>query len=247
MTQFIVQLQHFDGPLDLMLHLIKDKKLSLQDLNIDVLIDQYIAYIHSADNKLERAAEYIYELANLIEIKSYRCLPVEAKLLDLDAYVEDPQETLVRRLLEYQQFKDISGLLNERYQERILQHDKPIDTKLMSMADEEDVHLYSGDQVDLMKAMQRCLVRFESTHPREVRMTRIEMSVEDRMDQLIAMISTLKEPFMFDDLVQDARHLSVFIITFLALLELIRIDFIQLDHLKQDIVFRKGRAYEFVA
>ncbi len=247
MTQFIVQLKQFDGPLDLMLHLIKDKKLSLQDLNIDILIDQYIEFIHSVDNKLEIAAEYIYELANLIEIKSYRCLPVEAKVLDVDDYVEDPQAALVRRLLEYQQFKDISGVLNERYQERILQHDKPIDTKLMSMAEDEDVHLYRGDQGDLMKAMQRCLVRFQSSHPREVRMTRIEMSVEERMDQLIAMMSTLKEPFMFDDLVQDAHHLSIFIITFLALLELIRIDFVQLDHLKQEIVFRKGRAYEFVA
>jgi segregation and condensation protein A len=247
MTPFIVQLNQFDGPMDLMLHLIREKKLNLFELNIDVLIDQYVMFIHSVDNKLEIAAEYLYELANLIEIKSYRCLPVEAKGLDDDIYVEDPHATLVRRLIEYQQFKDVSDMLNERYQERILQHEKPIESRLIHMAEDVDVTLYNANQADLMKAMQRCLQRFQHTHPREVRITKIEMSVEERMDQLIAMISTLKEPFMLDDLIQDSHHLAMFVITFLAILELIRIDFLQVELSRDELVFRKGLSYEFVA
>ena len=247
MTQFIVQLDQFDGPLDLMLHLIRDKKLNLHDLNVDVLTEQYILFINSVENKLDLAAEYIHELANLIEIKSARALPIEPKVLDSEDYQEDPQAALVRRLLEYQQFKDISSVLHQRYQERQMQFDKPMASTLLDLADREEVHLYQADQRDLVRAMERCIVRFQTTHPREVKLTKIEMSIEDRMDYLISRIYTLKEPFYFDDFVQDAHHINVFIITFLAILELIRVDFLQFERSHDDVQFRKGTAYEFIA
>lgn len=245
MTQFLVKLDPFDGPLDLMLHLIRQKKLDLHDLNLDVLVEQYILFIESSDNKLDMAADYVAELANLIEVKSYKALPVEPSDLEGEDYQEDPHQALVRRLLEYQQFKEVSDVLHTRYQERQLQFDKPVDKTLRTLAQQEDVHLYHADQQDLMKAMERCLNRFQMTHPREVRMTKIEMSVEERMDHMIARVSTLNEPFVFDDFVQDAETVGVFIITFLALLELVRTEFILFTKQQGDIHFRKGPKYEF--
>jgi segregation and condensation protein A len=247
MTQFFVKLDPFDGPLDLMLHLIRHKKLDLHDLNLDVLVEQYILFVESVENKLDLAADYLAELANLIEIKSFKALPVDPNELEGGDYQEDPHQALVRRLLEYQQFKEVSDVLNNRYRERQLQFDKPVDGALRSLAQQEDVHLYQADQHDLMKAMERCLNRFQMTHPREVRITKIEMSVEARMDHLIAWISTLNEPFVFEDFVQDAQNVGVFIITFLALLELVRTEFIVFTKAQGDIHFRKGPKYEFNA
>ena len=97
---FKVTIDQFEGPLDLMLHLIKENKLDLFDLDIDVLTGQYLIYLDSMDQlHLEIASEYLVELATLIEYKSKRLLPKDESVLDEDLE-EDPKDRLVRRLLE---------------------------------------------------------------------------------------------------------------------------------------------------
>ena len=112
MNEFKVTIDTFDGPLDLMLHLIKEKQLDLMNLDMNVLTDQYIAYLNQMKNlHLEIASEYLSELATLIEYKSKKMLPGKHEDLD-DSYEEDPKDRLVKRLLEYQQFKEASEDLN---------------------------------------------------------------------------------------------------------------------------------------
>ena len=92
---FKVTIDQFEGPLDLMLHLIKENKLDLFDLDIDVLTGQYLIYLDSMDQlHLEIASEYLVELATLIEYKSKRLLPKDESVLDEDLE-EDPKDRLV--------------------------------------------------------------------------------------------------------------------------------------------------------
>ena len=126
MEEFKVTIENFDGPLDLMLHLIKEKELDLFDLDVNVLTDQYMAYLNAMNEMhLEVASEYLVELASLIEYKSKKLLPKDQSELE-DEYEEDPKERLVRRLLEYQQFKEVTSELNELYSERQNLLSKPL-------------------------------------------------------------------------------------------------------------------------
>ena len=243
MSNFNVTLDQFSGPLDLMLHLVKDKKLDLFDLQVDVLIDQYILFLDSVENKLDIATEYLYELAALVEYKSKKCLPVDPKPLEVGDYEEDTKDQLVRRLIEYQQFKDISQTLNERFLLRQKQLEKPMEKQILEIAEDENIRFVHADQSDLLKAMQKCLLRFNYSHPNLVRITKTEMSIEDRSEQMILMISTLKEPFFFEDMIQDVEDQSILIVTFLAILELNRRDVLEFWVENSEVYFRRGKMY----
>lgn len=243
MSNFNVTLDQFSGPLDLMLHLVKDKKLDLFDLQVDVLIDQYILFLDSVENKLDIATEYLYELAALVEYKSKKCLPVDPKPLEVGDYEEDTKDQLVRRLIEYQQFKDISQTLNERFLLRQKQLEKPMEKQILEIAEDENIRFVHADQSDLLKAMQKCLLRFNYSHPNQVRITKTEMSIEDRSEQMILMISTLKEPFFFEDMIQDVEDQSILIVTFLAILELNRRDVLEFWDENSEVYFRRGKMY----
>lgn len=243
MSNFNVTLDQFSGPLDLMLHLVKDKKLDLFDLQVDVLIDQYILFLDSVENKLDIATEYLYELAALVEYKSKKCLPVDPKPLEVGDYEEDTKDQLVRRLIEYQQFKDISQTLNERFLLRQKQLEKPMEKQILEIAEDENIRFVHADQSDLLKAMQKCLLRFNYSHPNQVRITKTEMSIEDRSEQMILMISTLKEPFFFEDMIQDIEDQSILIVTFLAILELNRRDVLEFWVENSEVYFRRGKMY----
>lgn len=99
---FEVTTHSFEGPLDLMLHLIKENKLDLFDLDMDILTEQYLTYLNAMEAyHLEIASEYLSELAGLIEYKSKKLLPREKVLIE-EEFEEDQRDKLVARLLEYQ-------------------------------------------------------------------------------------------------------------------------------------------------
>ena len=105
---FEIETTEFSGPLDLMLHLIREQQLDIFDLDMDVLTDQYIEYL----NKMERLqidveSEYLVELSILIEYKSKKLLPKPSEDIESE-YEEDPKERLIKRLIEYQKYKEVS-------------------------------------------------------------------------------------------------------------------------------------------
>ena len=105
--EFQISIDQFEGPLDLMLHLIKTNKLDLMDLDMNTLATQYIAYIAQMKQlQLEIASEYLSELASLIEYKSRKLLPRSEVAIE-EEYEEDQREKLVSRLIEYQKYKDV--------------------------------------------------------------------------------------------------------------------------------------------
>ncbi len=109
-----VKLTGFEGPLDLLLHLIDKNKIDIYDIPIALITDQYFAYIEELDTEnLEVTSDFIVMAATLLDIKSRMLLPKDEE----EEEEEDPREELVQRLLEYKRFKHISGLLQERLQE----------------------------------------------------------------------------------------------------------------------------------
>jgi segregation and condensation protein A len=244
MVRFQVNLDQFEGPLDLMLHLIKEKKLDLFSLEVDVLIDQYIEYIHALeDTQLEIASEYLVELATLIEYKSKKCLPVLDPILDIANYEKDTKDELVRRLIEYQKFKDISIRLQTRYDERQLQMDKPADLGYLNEIDDR-YHYYESDVYELIKAMEKCIARFHLSHPSQVQFTKSEISLEERMLQILMMINKDKLTYDFEEFIADAQTLNLFIVSFLAILELVRKGILGIDMVSDErITFKLGEQY----
>lgn len=222
MKEFKVTIDAFDGPLDLMLHLVKEKQLDLMNLDINVLTDQYIAYITGMEKlHLEIASEYLVEMATLIEYKSKKMIPGNRDELQ-DEYEEDPKERLVRRLLEYQQFKEVSEELNELYEKRQLMMTKPLSNEVEQFTNQADDAHYSGNPYELMKAMRRCMMRMQLSKPIETKYTVREISMEDRELEIRSKLDTLPLNFKFDALLEDCQDVPMFIATFLAVLDLAR-------------------------
>ena len=143
---FLITLDQFEGPLDLMLHLIKENKLDLFDLDIHAMQNMH----------LEVASEYLSELASLIAYKSKKLLPRETVEVE-EEYEEDQRDQLVARLLEYQRYKEVSLALKEDYEQRQLHFSRPVSSLVeeWKVPVESDT-LEAQSPYDLMKAMRYC-------------------------------------------------------------------------------------------
>ena len=222
--EFKVTIDKFEGPLDLMLHLIKEKKLDLFHLDLDELADQYIDYIRSMDSlHLEIASEYLVEMAQLIEYKSRKLLPRETSELE-DDYEEDPREILIRRLLEYQQFKEVSQTFQELSEARMRQFDKPESEMADVYRKENEKNALSNDgtMAELLKAMNQCLKRYRVMQPLPMSIAHKEVSAEERAETLRGMIKPLGKTFTLWDLCADCRSSYMVVVTFLAVLDMMK-------------------------
>ena len=238
--KFEVTLDQFNGPLDLMLYLIKDKKLDLFDLNIVELADQYIAFLSNIeDSKLEIASEYISELAGLIEYKSKKLLPRDKSELDAKE-LEDEETDLVRRLIEYQRYKEVSIELSDRFNERMQQYSKPLSIQLFKTLKNEMEKDTTYDQsvYDLIQAMNKVMQRYKITNPLDVSIQRVELSVDDRIVMLRR--SFLNQKVMtLDELLESSPTLHHFIVTFLAVLDMLRMGDLKISQ-QDETVYLKG-------
>ena len=243
MEDFKVTIDKFEGPLDLMLHLIKEKELDLFDLDMNALSDQYMNYLNSMQEMhLEVTSTYLVELASLLEYKSRKLLPKDETELE-DDYEEDPKERLVRRLLEYQQFKEVSATLNVMFEQRQAMYAKPLSDIAETWMKEPDEMPVHGDPYDLLKAMKRCLMRMQLTKPMDVKYTRREISMEDRELQIRARLATLPATFRFEHLLTDVSDQPMLIATFLAVLDLARLHMLVFTIDENDVIwFSRGIA-----
>lgn len=217
---FEVETLKFEGPLDLMLHLIHEQQLDIFDLDMEVLTDQYIRYLHAMEDlHLEIESEYLVELATLIEYKSRKLLPKREEELEDD--YEDPKDRLVRRLLEYQKYKEVSKTLYDSYLERQDQLSKPVSfDEIVRHRNDIETQKLEGDPYDLLKAMNKVLRRLQLSRPLDIRFTQKELSPEDRILQIKARLRNLPETFSFDTLIEDCDNVHEYVITFIAILDM---------------------------
>ncbi|MBR4470988.1 MAG: segregation/condensation protein A [Erysipelotrichaceae bacterium] len=241
---FEVETVKFEGPLDLMLHLIHEQQLDIFDLDMDVLCEQYINYLHTMEElHLEVESEYLVELATLVEYKSKKLLPKKPDEEDED--LEDPKDKLVRRLLEYQKFKEVSKTLYDSFVERQDQLSKPVSfDEVVKLASETDQKV-EGDPYDLLKAMNKVLRRLQLSRPLDIKFTQKELSPEDRILQIKARLKDLPETFSFDTMIEDCDNIHEYVITFIAILEMAKDHYLTftVDE-KENIWFSRGSNHD---
>lgn len=243
--QFVVSTTQFQGPLDLMYHLIKENKLDLFDLNMDVLTDQYLAYLNAMEEMhLEVASEFLVELAGLLEYKSRKLLPKEKVEIE-EEYEENHRDKLVKRLLEYQRYKEVSASLNELYEQRSLSYTKPLSEETKAWVSQVKEEEFKGNPYDLIKAMNKVLRRVALNTPMKTQLAVKEMSVDERTTQIRLRLSSSEGKVSFTDLCMENPTKHFLIITFLSILDLINTGFIHysIDD-ENEIWIMKGDLYD---
>ena len=234
---FTIMIDQFEGPLDLMLHLIKDNKMDLFDLDMNILTDQYLQYLNAMESMhLEVASEYLAELAGLLEYKSKKLLPREKVVIE-EEYEEDQREKLVKRLLEYQRYKEVSAQFEQKYEERQLLMSKPISEETNKWVHTVTEAEIDGNPYDLIKAMNRVLRRMALSHPLETRMTVKELSLDERVVQIKKRLRDFVGKMSFEDLCSDCDSLHMVIVTFLSVLDLIKHKEITFTLDAQDVIW----------
>lgn len=219
---FEVTTHSFEGPLDLMLHLIKENKLDLFDLDMDILTEQYLTYLNAMEAyHLEIASEYLSELAGLIEYKSKKLLPREKVLIE-EEFEEDQRDKLVARLLEYQRYKEVCQTFEDYYNQRQMSYTKPPSEETnqwSTLVREEELQ---GNPYDLVKAMNKIIRRSFLQRPQQTRMTIKELSLDERVVQIQDRLRFWSGKMNFETLCEDCTDLHMVIVTFLSVLDLIK-------------------------
>src|SRR5581483_5447991 len=219
-----VKLDHFEGPLDLLLHLIKKHEVSVYDIPITLITTQYLATIELMQElNLDVAGEFLVMAATLIHIKSKMLLPRPETASGVEGEEEDPRDTLVRRLLEHQKFKAAAGLLHEREQLRAAQWQRP-DERVAALAGDDYEPELEVDLFSLLTAFQQVVERAK-LRPKML-LPPEQIPVEVRIEQLLARLSE-SEACGFEELFADVADRSGLIVTFLALLEMIRLKLVR--------------------
>jgi len=215
----VIHLPVFDGPLDLLLYLIRRERIDIHDMPIAPIAREYMAYIDLMQElNLDVAGEFLVMAATLIHIKSKLLVPIEPTEAESDEEVVDPREELVRRLLEFQRYKDAAGILHQQAQIRAAQWTRP-ETVLPSFDDAGEEMLEAG-LYDLIAAFKELLDRRKALIAHEVEDE--GPPLEERMDQLLALIKE-GESLEFLELFAALESKAEMIVTFLALLELVRL------------------------
>src|SRR5919108_6576150 len=217
-----VKLDNFEGPLDLLLHLIKKHEVNIYDIPIALITSQYLEYIDLMQElNLDVAGEFLVMAATLIHIKSRTLLPrPDPTQEDPD---EDPREALVRRLLEHQKFKAAAELLHERETLRSAQWTRA-DGPVLEIAGEAPEPEVEVDLFSLISAF-RAVVERAKARP-QVYLPAEQIPIEVRIEQLMERLSET-EACGFEDLFQDVQTRAGLVVTFLALLEMIRLKLIR--------------------
>jgi len=217
-----VRLDVFEGPLDLLLHLIKRHELNIYDIPITLITRQYLDYIDLMQElNLDVAGEFLVMAATLIHIKSRMLLPRHDP--GQEDPEEDPREALVRRLLEHQKFKAAAELLHERETLRSAQWTRP-DGPIAEIAGEAPEPEVEVDLFSLISAF-RTVVERAKQRPK-ICLPGEQIPIERRIEQLLARLSET-EALGFEDLFSDVQSRAGIIVTFLAMLEMIRLKLIR--------------------
>lgn len=214
-----VKLDVFEGPLDLLLHLIKDAKLDIQTIKLSEITGQYLEYINSIDLlNMENAAEFLEVAATLIEIKSKKLLPREEEVIEDE---EDPETLLKRRLEEYKLFKDAAEALKEI--EDVNKFYKAPNKE----AGDYRIVLKQMNIENLIKAFSTLLVKTQQSDPEKNERTieRDRFTVEEKIFEIKSLLLNV-DKLSFNSLVSDDFSRSEIINLFLALLELLKRQYI---------------------
>lgn len=213
-----VKLPVFEGPLDLLLHLIRENKVDIYDIPISLITRRYLEYLDMMKElDLEIAGEFLVMAATLIHIKSRMLLPADEEVPPEET--EDPRLELVQRLLEYQAFKDAAGILREREDETSKIFTRPPLDPDEEEQETEELYLFDVNLFDLLAAFRKIL---DKAPPDVKTITKESLTVKDRMMHIAERLEQV-ESMRFEELFGEVVTRVQLIVTFLALLEVLRL------------------------
>lgn len=227
MMPYQVKIDAFEGPLDLLLHLINRLEIDIYDIPVAQVTEQYLSYIKTMNElKLDVASEFLVMAATLLAIKSKMLLPKhEEDFNEEDAdftYEEDPRDELVERLIEYRKYKEAAHDLKTLEQERSLIYTKPpSDLSDFTKEKQQEKSDLNVSLYDMLAAFQKLLRRKKLQRPMATKIARQEISIEKRMSEIMDELKQQKTRINFNDLFPfpEKEHI---VVTFLAILELIK-------------------------
>ena len=224
----------FEGPLDLLLHLIKEQKMDIYDIRIAEITKQYLSYLDLlSELNLEMVGEYLVLAAELAKIKSKTLLPIPETEEDvLTAAGEDPRAELMRRLLEYQRYKEAAFELRQKEYDQQQLFSR---TGEVVLENSEEELLIEANVFDLLTAFQKVLKEKSFKKNYEIKVT--TLSVSDRISGILEILNA-SESVTFDSLFTSLNTKQEVIVTFLAILELMRMQLILSQQARQFDVIR---------
>jgi segregation and condensation protein A len=220
-----IQLEHYEGPLDLLLDLIRRQEINIYDIPIARITAQYLAYLERATElNVELSAEFVYMAATLIHIKSRMLLPRDPELEAL-APEEDPRNELVQRLLEYEKFKNAAEMLQQKRQVEEAIWSNP---QIEQFAGEEQEPGLAVTLFDLVQTLQQVLERIRNRPTYEVNQE--DVTVPEMIRYLANVFKELKksQSISATELFERQRSRRAMICLFLAILEMVKIQAIML-------------------
>ena len=219
-----ITLQSFEGPLDLLVHLIKKHQINVYDIPIKLVTKQYLEYLNLLQElNLDLASEFLVMAATLIHIKSKMLLPRPETAAGDPADEEDPRDALVRRLLEHQKFKAAAEMLHEKETLRSAQWGRP-DARMAELAGDDYEPEIEVDLFSLLSAFKQVLERARERP--QMALPPEQISIETRIEQLLGRLSEA-DACGFEDLFDDIAGRTDMIVTFLAILEMIRLKLVR--------------------
>ncbi|MHB8481724.1 MAG: segregation and condensation protein A [Nitrospiria bacterium] len=229
---YSVKLDMFEGPLDLLLHLIKKHQINIYDIPIALITRQYLEYLEIMKIlNLGIAGDFLVMAATLIHIKSKTLLPPDENINEAEE--EDPREELISRLLEYKKFKEASTQLEEResvwvdiFRRRAPEELEPVNEEFCFT----DLNLF-----DLVDALQKVIERLPEKNVLEV--TQESLSVTEKIHDLLEFFEN-RESAAFSELFEKDSTRGMIVVTFLALLEICRLRLVQIQQVEEFGVIR---------
>lgn len=218
--KYIVTIDNFDGPLDLLLHLIKEQDIDIYDIKIEDITKQYLDYIkHMKELNLEIASEYLVMASELIEMKSKMLLPKKREKEE-DDYEEDPRELLIERLLAYKRYKEVTSEFK----------DLELTRKMIFTREPDNLNRYAKEEESieelgvaaLIDAFNNLLKRKELDRPIATKITKKELSVADKVNKIKNILRN-KKRINFEEIFEVSTKEEV-IISFLSVLEMVKKD-----------------------
>lgn len=214
---YTIKINEFEGPMDLLLHLVKKADIDIALVNVKDIIDQYLNYIEAMQEmNLDIASEYLIYAAELMEIKSSFLLPKKQEIIEEEE--EDPKQKLIRQLLEYKKYKELTTNFKEMEEER-----KQIYTKLPEnlkeyQIEEKTINFGEIGLDDLLAAFNNFLKRKQDEKPIHTKITKKEYSVSIRSKEIKNILKT-KKRVDFEELFEIVTKEYV-VVTFLSILDL---------------------------
>lgn len=222
-SSYTVRLDGFEGPLDLLLHLIRKNKIDIFNIPIALITEQYMEYLRIMKTlNLDIAGEYLLMASTLLHIKSKMLLPLREGEEE-EGPEEDPRAELVRRLLEYQKYKAAAEelLVRPMLYRDVFVRLNPSDSE----SEEEQEERIEVTLFDLLEAFRQMLTRAKDKPTHEIVLDRI--TVEERIQEILSLFKEEKKSIAFHLLFPEGASRRMIIVTFLAILELVKMKWIR--------------------